>query len=205
METATKPKVYELVGGDPALDLVNTLDWRFRESGTEELLTSYADLLDFMVQSNLMPAKQAHSIARIATYGESSGALDACYSLREAAAEAFYARVDERGPMSGAKATLTRCFLEAREHQRLGWKAPHLQWEWLTSTENSARLPLWMLSAATERLLLSEDMERVRACENIECRWLFLDNSKSHTRRWCDMKLCGNRLKARRFKAVHGG
>jgi len=36
-----------------------------------------------------------------------------------------------------------------------------------------------------------------------ECRWLFLDTSKNHTRRWCDMKVCGNRIKARRFKALH--
>ncbi len=31
-------KAFELIGGHPALDLVNTLDWRFRESGTEDLL-----------------------------------------------------------------------------------------------------------------------------------------------------------------------
>ena len=49
--------------------------------------------------------------------------------------------------------------------------------------------------------MTSEAANRVRACGNPECRWLFLDTSKNHTRRWCDMKLCGNRMKARRFKA----
>jgi predicted RNA-binding Zn ribbon-like protein len=33
------------------------------------------------------------------------------------------------------------------------------------------------------------------------CRWLFLDTSKNHTRRWCNMRVCGNRMKARRFHA----
>jgi predicted RNA-binding Zn ribbon-like protein len=46
-------------------------------------------------------------------------------------------------------------------------------------------------------------MSMLRECGNPECRWLFLDTSKNHTRRWCDMKICGNRMKARRFKAQH--
>jgi predicted RNA-binding Zn ribbon-like protein len=29
---------------------------------------------------------------------------------------------------------------------------------------------------------------------------LFLDTTKNHTRRWCNMKICGNRAKARRFQ-----
>jgi hypothetical protein len=37
------------------------------------------------------------------------------------------------------------------------------------------------------------------ACET--CRWLFLATSNNNTRHWCDMKVCGNRMKARRFNA----
>ncbi|HXY97447.1 MAG TPA: CGNR zinc finger domain-containing protein [Steroidobacteraceae bacterium] len=48
---------------------------------------------------------------------------------------------------------------------------------------------------------MSETLERVRACDADSCRWLFLDTSRNHTRRWCDMKVCGNRMKARRFQA----
>jgi predicted RNA-binding Zn ribbon-like protein len=46
-------------------------------------------------------------------------------------------------------------------------------------------------------------MRLLRVCEKPDCRWLFLDTSKNHSRRWCDMKICGNRMKARRFKAQH--
>jgi len=60
---------------------------------------------------------------------------------------------------------------------------------------------LWALSLSAADLMLSDAIESVRACDNPECRWLFLDTSKNHTRRWCDMKICGNRMKARRFKA----
>lgn len=47
-------------------------------------------------------------------------------------------------------------------------------------------------------LLTRSGMRRIRACGNPECRWLFLDRSKSGTRRWCDMGACGNRAKAER-------
>ncbi len=201
MNSSTESRDFELVAGHPVLDLVNTMDWRLRESGTEELLSSYEDLLRFMLQSELMKAKQARAIVRSKTQAECAGVLVACRDLREAAAEVLYARVDERTPPSGAKSTLNRYFLEARAQQRLGWKAPRLRWEWLPSAESAAELPLWLLSLSAARLLLSDDMERVRACENDECRWLFVDTSKNHTRRWCDMKVCGNRVKARKFKA----
>lgn len=39
---------------------------------------------------------------------------------------------------------------------------------------------------------------RLRPCSNDECRLFLLDHSKPNTARWCSMKVCGNRLKARR-------
>jgi hypothetical protein len=50
-------------------------------------------------------------------------------------------------------------------------------------------------------LLTSPDVARVRECDASNCAWLFLDRSKNRTRRWCDMKVCGNRDKARRYRA----
>jgi predicted RNA-binding Zn ribbon-like protein len=38
---------------------------------------------------------------------------------------------------------------------------------------------------------------RLKVCPS--CRWLYLDNSKNQSRQWCDMKVCGNRAKARAF------
>jgi predicted RNA-binding Zn ribbon-like protein len=58
-----------------------------------------------------------------------------------------------------------------------------------------------MLAQAACDLMTSGMLDRLRACGSETCRWLFLDTSKNHTRRWCDMKICGNRMKARRFHA----
>jgi predicted RNA-binding Zn ribbon-like protein len=43
--------------------------------------------------------------------------------------------------------------------------------------------------------------DRVRICANDTCRWIFFDESRSGQRRWCDMRTCGNRAKARRHRA----
>jgi predicted RNA-binding Zn ribbon-like protein len=47
-------------------------------------------------------------------------------------------------------------------------------------------------------LLASDKLASVKRCANEECRYLFLDDSKSGSRRWCSMASCGNRAKARR-------
>ena len=47
-------------------------------------------------------------------------------------------------------------------------------------------------------LLMSRELEHLRMCAAPDCAWLFLDNTKNQRRRWCDMKTCGNRVKARR-------
>ena len=60
---------------------------------------------------------------------------------------------------------------------------------------------LWQIARSAADLLASEQLPFVRACSSKECEWFFLDTSKNHHRRWCDMKRCGNRAKVRRFYA----
>jgi len=204
MDISVEDRAFELIGGHPAVDLANTLDWRFRDDGPEELLASYGDLLRFAEQSELVTAKQARQITRTTPDYAAAAALVACRELREAVADVLYAAVDDRTPAGSQIKILDRLFKEARERQRLNWSGTGLRWDWPAS-ECGPDLPVWILSLCAARLLISDDMGRLRVCENPECRWLFLDRSKNRTRRWCDMKICGNRMKARRFKAQHRG
>jgi len=47
-------------------------------------------------------------------------------------------------------------------------------------------------------LLVGPQIAKLRECSNEKCLWLFLDDSKNGTRRWCSMQACGNRAKAHR-------
>jgi predicted RNA-binding Zn ribbon-like protein len=184
---------FQLVAGHPALDLVNTLDWRFREDGPEELLKDYSDLLRFTEQSKLLTPQQARQLRRPAHKRAGAQVLQRCMEVREALAGLFYTSA------TASLEKLERYFQAARQQQELGWKDSYLEWKWPEII--GAELPLWLLSLSASDLLTTPEVQRVRTCDNPDCRWLFLDTSKNHTRRWCDMKICGNRMKARRFKA----
>jgi predicted RNA-binding Zn ribbon-like protein len=187
---------FELIAGHPALDLVNTLDWRFRATGAEELLKTYEDLLRFAEQSKLLTPRQTRELRR----STSEKTLLRSRELREALADIFYGQSSS----AASRETLERYFKDAHVRQKLSWKqSPRVEWKW--SDEADPELPLWAFALSAADLMTSDAVARVRACGNAECRWLFLDTSKNHTRRWCDMKLCGNRMKARRFKAQRIG
>jgi predicted RNA-binding Zn ribbon-like protein len=44
---------------------------------------------------------------------------------------------------------------------------------------------------------------RLKICRNSDCQWAFYDRSRNHQGVWCDMAICGNRLKNRAFRARH--
>ena len=202
--SAGQGRIFELVGGHPLLDLVNTLDWRFREEGSEEFLETYKDLLDFAEQSQLIAPRQTRRMLRAVNESAAHRVLASVKELREGAASVFYSLLDGAAPAAATIKTLEKYFRSARDHQRLTWSDGRLVWDW-TEADPSPELVLWLPSLSAAHLMTSEDMQRVRACGNAECRWLFLDTSKNHTRRWCDMRICGNRMKARRFKAQRRG
>jgi predicted RNA-binding Zn ribbon-like protein len=195
-------RVFELSGGHPALDFVNTLDWRFRDSGPEELLQDYEDVVRFTEQTSLMGAADARKLLRSVTESKAAKVVAAARELREAAAEVLYGVVDQRSLSASAIKRLEACFASAKEQEQLQWDGEKLRWV-LIQTASLPASPLWLMSLSVESFMTSEQMHHLRECGNAECRWLFVDTSKNHTRRWCNMKICGNRMKARRFKAQH--
>jgi predicted RNA-binding Zn ribbon-like protein len=54
---------------------------------------------------------------------------------------------------------------------------------------------------AAARLAAAGTWPRVKLCAAETCRWAFLDESRNRSRAWCSMDVCGNRAKARAFRA----
>ena len=64
----------------------------------------------------------------------------------------------------------------------------------------------WVLAeiaVSFAELLVDYEPFRLKVCENPTCRWIFYDESRSHTRRFCASNKCANLLKMRRFRARH--
>jgi predicted RNA-binding Zn ribbon-like protein len=194
-------RTFQLIAGHPVLDFVNTLDYRFRDAGPIELLASHADLLGFVRQSGLASESQSAALQGSSqTPAAAAKALRSARELREALATWFYAADDANPARLEAVKTLERCFLDADRHRELAaLNALRAAWTW-GRFENHPHLPVWLIARAAAGLLISEDTGRIHQCKSAACRWLFLDMSRNHSRCWCDMKICGNRMKARRFQ-----
>ena len=199
--------LFDLSGGHPALDLVNSLDNRFRADGPNENLVHYNDLLRFLNEIGLLDAPKIRLLDKTASNTASTAdqVLRQVRELREATAEVFYAAMEKRTPPATAIKTLEGYFRATARHRELHWdnQHNHMAWAWDAAAETDPNLPVWLLAQSVSDILLSPDATRVKTCAVDTCRWLFLDTSKNHTRRWCNMKVCGNRMKARRFQARH--
>jgi predicted RNA-binding Zn ribbon-like protein len=192
-------RTFQLIAGHPVLDFVNTLDYRFRDAGPIELLVSYADLLGFVRQSGLASERQSAALQDTSHTPAAAKALRSAHELREALATWFYTADGDPSRLEAVK-TLGGCFLDADRHRELAaLNALRMAWTW-GRFENHPHLPVRLIARAAADLLASEGTARIHQCKSAACRWLFLDMSRNHSRCWCDMKLCGNRMKARRFQ-----
>lgn len=89
-----------------------------------------------------------------------------------------------------AQASLTRRVNYVNAEYILEQVPTEFNWEWIQSE----------IAASLIDFLGGQDVKRLKICENNNCQWLFYDESKSHTRRYCSDSSCGNLLKVRRFR-----
>lgn len=57
--------------------------------------------------------------------------------------------------------------------------------------------------AAVAEAMADGSWTRLKACRADDCKWAFIDTARNRTRQWCDMSVCGNREKARRYRSRH--
>lgn len=57
--------------------------------------------------------------------------------------------------------------------------------------------------AAVAEAMADGSWDRIKACRADDCRWAYVDTSRNRSRQWCDMAVCGNREKARRYRSRH--
>ncbi len=191
---------FELIGGVPCLDFCNTLGGR-RGFRTSEKLVGYDDLLDWSRQVGILTSSVARRLTRAATRhpSESAAVLARAIELREALARIFVARVARRRPARADLASLNRELRRGLASARLVATRDGVDWRWEGNVEALDQMLVPIARSAAE-VLTSATIERVRECSSSTCGWLFLDASKNRSRRWCDMKTCGNLQKVRRHR-----
>ena len=192
---------FDLDANHLCLDFTNTLDNRY-QAVPSELLNSYRDLVAWNWQERTLTDEEALRLLDAAQRHpeEAAKTLHEAVEVREAIFRIFHAVVEDRPPDSADLLLLNAALSRAMVHACVARRDGSFTWEWAPGEDAPGRA-LWPAVRAAADLLTSSELDSVRMCAAEDCAWLFLDTSKNHSRRWCNMKTCGNRAKVRRHYA----
>jgi predicted RNA-binding Zn ribbon-like protein len=197
MKPVAQEEPFEFSGGALCLDFANTFG--NRPQGNGETLHTPRDLVHWGVAAGLLDSFDRRR-SRRGPGGAPTGTadpFDRAIALRESLYRVFSARASGGSPDRSDLDVLNGHLARALKHLRLETDESGYRWDWNGSPEPVDRV-LWSVARSAAELLTSEELDRIRECASDRCSWLFLDFSRSRRRRWCDMKTCGNRAKARR-------
>ena len=197
-----EPK-FDLSGGVLCLDFANTLSHRQQPELQHDNLSGYSDLIFFTRDSKVISPQLARQILEIsaATPNPRAEVFQTAINLREAIYQVFAAVASSREPKRKDVKRIEALASLAMTHRQLVADGSEYRWEWKSDKGGLTWYVLWPIAASAADLLTSDRAARVRECGAKTCAWLFLDESRNHSRRWCDMSVCGNRQKARRHYA----
>jgi predicted RNA-binding Zn ribbon-like protein len=207
MGSARRQKPFKFRGGVLCLDFVNTLAWRFTDHPVEYLL-SYENLLTWGRQADLLAPDETKALSgRATTDSEEAWAmLSRALALREAIHGVFSAAIAGKAQDEGALSALNRELSGALSRLRVvPAEGGSYIWAWDRSGEEGSgsplERPLWPVARSAAELLTSSKLGRVKVCAGEGCGWMFLDESRNASRRWCDSRDCGNRERVRKHLA----
>jgi predicted RNA-binding Zn ribbon-like protein len=186
---------WQVIGGDPAIDLVNTVAHRLDPERTVDRLVDPAHLADWLAvvagrygwQVDVSPEQLS---------GKAGGrVLGWTRRVREATAELLDAHLASRTLPEPALRIVRRAGERARVRALI---EPGLPVRPRFVAAGADDVPI-VLGLAVERLCARANLDALRRCAAEDCGWFFLDTSKNSSRRWCDPGDCGNRARVRAF------
>jgi predicted RNA-binding Zn ribbon-like protein len=164
---------------------VNTID---REPGIERLPDA-ASLGAWLAEHGLADANPRPTAADLRRAKE----------LREALRQTLLAHNEGEGAPADAVAVLDTTARRARVRLRFDERAVGR----LEPEAKGVDAALGRLLAIVHAAMADGTWARLKACRAHTCEWAFYDQTRNHSRAWCDMQVCGNRAKARAYRQRH--
>jgi predicted RNA-binding Zn ribbon-like protein len=201
MTQPSREAVHDLVPGFPddlCLGFANTRYYRGTDPATETLTD--LDALLAWCRSTTLLSPSGEKALRRAWRDDAKGAAvyrDAI-ALRETVYRIFFCTAEDKPPMAADLDALNRAHRTAPGRIGIARAGSSFAWRVVQIQEPSVPSLLAPVVWSAANLLTGLHLARVRHCANERCLWLFFDDSKSGTRRWCSMSACGNRAKAHR-------
>jgi len=175
------------VGNQLCLDFINT-EMIIRGQRTD-LLETPSDLQRWAVQAGLLNQTEAKSAI------DNQRALTEAKSFRVVLREMAERIVAGRPVSSEAIETINRLLSRCPGYPQVHRAAGRFERRFHSAGHESTQLLVPLAEAAGD-LLCAGDLSLVKKCQHDACILYFYDTTKNHTRQWCSMELCGNRMKA---------
>lgn len=188
----------KFIAGNMALDFVNSVRSWDGGSAQGDHWEGYDDLVAWSEAAGALTAKAAKQLRTLSARKprEAVRVLAQARASRQAIHDLFAALAADAKPAAADLQALDTALAGVLPHQHLIGTAQGFAWQW----DDAPALDrmLWPVLRAAGDLLVSDRLPRIRECGGERCGWLFLDETKNRSRRWCEMGVCGNRAKARR-------
>lgn len=195
------PAKWEFTAGRLCLDFANTVGNRGGEPEID-YIGDYAALIAWCGRGGLLGEREEqHLLMRAREDPRAAAAAHGTATrLRNAMFTVFLAVAEDRKPEPDALELVNRALSDSLANLLVVEAGGGFAWDW--RGRNAAfDSVLWPVSRSAGELLTATELPRVRQCANDPCKWLFLDTTKNHSRRWCVMEACGNQAKGRRHYA----
>jgi predicted RNA-binding Zn ribbon-like protein len=169
-------------------------------SHPQEKLTGFAELVAFGEQAGALSASEARKLRSDGKENKraSSAFLQRSVGLRELIFRIFSTVATCRKVCRADVETFNAAVRRSNARSVVTPGDGKAAWEWLDRSSDADRLIGKIVQSAVA-LLTSEDIQCVKKCAADDCGWLFMDDSRSRNRRWCEMRTCGSRYKARAY------
>ena len=194
----SKEASLKLVGGRLCLDFLNTGEW-YASDGPIEYLTSYNELIKWAGHAGALSRGEVQQLEQQSESRPQDAAkvYKMAIKLRSALLGMFHALQRQEEPAGADLEIFNAALSKTMKRLTLSVDQGRFSWDW-----QEAGLPLdkvlWPIVKDAAELFTSDQLPRVSRCADDTCGWLFLDTSRNRSRRWCDMKDCGNRAKVKR-------
>jgi len=191
----------DLKSGHPSLEFTNTVSNHASEQPGETLF-NYEDVLAWARRVGLLREELVDRLTYTAARKpqEAARVFAMALELREAIYRIVVTQTKGKSPAKEDLTIINAVLSHLTSGAQMVFHAGKYEWQW-NFDENALEIPLWILALSAADLMTSEYYERVGQCADEDgCGWLFVDTSKNHSRRWCDINDCGNRAKQRRYQ-----
>ena len=185
-----------------SIDFANTRYWRGTDAPTETF-AKLDDVLAWCRDTAKIPAAMIDGF-RVRCLQDEEAALAGAIALRELLYRLYLAHAQGAEPDGQDLAALREYLGAAAPRNELSRVDVRYGWAVDGQYCSLAGLLSPVLWSATD-LLGGTRLSKLKRCANDQCKWLFVDDSKNGSRRWCSMSACGNRAKAHRHYHAKSG